>query len=198
MKKKTFQDFCGKCINFCFFLGRFLSAHLVFNWANLCSTVCLLFRGWNNAPSYACREMSQRLTRASSNCRKSKIAWRSAGICHISNLKLAMKKPFSKGKTFFSSNTWNCKHTKKLFSHNKTFFFKSWNLLKEKLFENQSWQPVYENFWVSECLISWTCWLIIWVTAWSTNIILVLWLFEKNNPSKYCLGSWVPLFEYIP
>ena len=33
MKKTFFQDFFGKYINFCFFLGRFINAHHVLNWA---------------------------------------------------------------------------------------------------------------------------------------------------------------------
>ena len=34
-KNLFFQDFCGKGINFCFFLVKFLSAHHVLNWAGL-------------------------------------------------------------------------------------------------------------------------------------------------------------------
>ena len=58
-------------IDFSLLQGRFVSAYHVLNWAGLCLTVCLLSGGWNNAPSCACREMGQRLTRAPSNCGKS-------------------------------------------------------------------------------------------------------------------------------
>ena len=73
-KNFFFQDFCGKCIKFCFvlfFLGKFLSAHHVLNWAGLSAWLYLLSGDRNSAPSCACREMSQRLTRPPSNCGKS-------------------------------------------------------------------------------------------------------------------------------
>ena len=96
----------------------------------------LVFGYWNNAPSCARREMSQRLTRVPSNCGKSKLAWRSAGICHISNLKLSMKNLFFflKQKPFFSSKIWNCWHKKIFFSHDKTFFSKIETFLKNLFF----------------------------------------------------------------
>ena len=127
----------------CFFLGRFLSPHYVFNWAGFSAWLCMpsVWR-LNYAPCCACREMSQRLSRALSNCGKSKLAWRSAGICHISNLKLVMKKTFFiKQKPFFFSSKIRIADTKNpFFSHNKTFSQKL-KPFKKPLVENRSWQP---------------------------------------------------------
>ena len=123
-----------------FFLGRFLSPHYVIGQASLLDCMPSVWR-LNYAPSCACREMSQRLSRAPSNCGKSKVAWRSARICHILNLKMAMKKNFFfKAKTFFLALKSENADTK-----NFSFFFKNWNLLKKFFFfffENESWQHV--------------------------------------------------------
>ena len=66
--KKLFSGFLWKCINFVFFfLNRFLSVHHVLNWAGLSAHLYIFCLGAGiNAPSSACREMSQRLTRAPS------------------------------------------------------------------------------------------------------------------------------------
>ena len=129
-----------------FFLGKFLSAHHVLNWAGLSARLyafCLV------------AGIVHHLVHAEK--------WAKGFLWEVLNSlkegrKLMMKKTFFlKQNLFFSSKIWNYWCKKNFFSRDKTFFFfLNWNLLKKPFF----WKSRVDSLQSTKCQLG-NAWLIV-------------------------------------